>query len=94
MSGKIKINSERCKGCGLCITVCPRQALAISRDSNTLGHFPAEVISAECTGCSLCALICPDVAIEVYRQTGENDNQPAGSAETRGTSGESESKAV
>ena len=85
MSGKIKINRERCKGCGLCIPVCPRQSLAISRDSNKLGHFPAETVSPECSGCALCALICPEVAIEVYRQAGENDNQPAGSAETRET---------
>ncbi|HEC02773.1 MAG TPA: 4Fe-4S dicluster domain-containing protein [Phycisphaerales bacterium] len=67
MAGKIFIDSERCKGCGLCLAVCPKQIIVISKKSNRQGYFPAETDNCECTGCGACALICPDAVIEVYR---------------------------
>ena len=66
MAGKIKINTERCKGCGLCVAVCPKECLVISNKSNAKGYFPAEAKDSDCTACAACALICPDVVIEVY----------------------------
>ena len=42
MSGKITIDTERCKGCGLCVTVCPKNCIVISNRPNTIGYFPAE----------------------------------------------------
>jgi 2-oxoglutarate ferredoxin oxidoreductase subunit delta len=71
MAGKIKIDTERCKGCGLCVLVCPKGGIIISGKSNKKGYFPAEIKNppaAECTGCGLCAVICPDAAIEVFRE--------------------------
>ena len=68
MVGKIIIDTERCKGCGLCIAVCPKSSIIISKKSNKSGYFPAEATNAECTGCALCAIICPDVVIEVFRE--------------------------
>jgi 2-oxoglutarate ferredoxin oxidoreductase subunit delta len=66
--GKIKINSERCKSCGLCIAVCPKKLIIISKEANSQGFFPAEAgPDGECTGCALCAETCPDVAIEVWK---------------------------
>jgi 2-oxoglutarate ferredoxin oxidoreductase subunit delta len=67
MAGKIIIDIERCKGCGLCVAVCPKNGIAISKKSNKSGYFPAEAINVDCTGCAVCALVCPDVAIEVRR---------------------------
>jgi len=67
MAGKIIIDSERCKGCGLCVEVCPKSCIAISKKSNKSGYFPAQATNSDCTGCAACAIICPDVAIEVYR---------------------------
>jgi len=68
MSGKIKIDTERCKGCGLCVEVCPKKVIAISKHSNKNGYFPVEVVNIiDCFGCALCAIMCPDTAIEVYR---------------------------
>ncbi|MGC9029492.1 MAG: 4Fe-4S dicluster domain-containing protein [Desulfomonilaceae bacterium] len=77
MKGRITIDRERCKGCGLCILVCPMKQIAISDELNTKGYYPAcfleenapESGKSKCTGCALCALTCPDVAIEVYRET-------------------------
>lgn len=68
-NGTIKINSERCKGCGLCIEVCPQSSITISPQTNAMGYFVAEPCGDGCTGCGVCALICPDTAIEVYRET-------------------------
>jgi 2-oxoglutarate ferredoxin oxidoreductase subunit delta len=69
MAGKIIINTERCKGCGLCIQVCPKGGISISKQSNKGGYFPAEAKNVDCTACTACAIICPDVAIEVYRDS-------------------------
>ncbi len=67
MAGKIIIDTERCKGCGLCVVVCPKRTMVISERSNKHGYFPADTDNRNCTGCAACAVICPDVVIEVYR---------------------------
>ena len=66
--GKVVINPARCKGCKLCIEVCPKNVLVPSSKNNHLGIYVVELKKAgECIGCSRCAIICPDVAIEVYK---------------------------
>lgn len=66
---KMTVNEDRCKGCGLCITACPKKiiALAVHR-INRKGYNPAECVEpAKCIGCALCAVMCPDVAITVEK---------------------------
>lgn len=72
MAGKIIIGTERCKGCGLCVVVCPKNVIVISEKSNSIGYFPAKVNNNECTGCGSCAIICPDAIIEVLRDDSGN----------------------
>ena len=67
MVGKIIIDAERCKGCTLCVTVCPHNVIIISDKANSKGYFPAQSTGPDCTGCANCAIVCPDCAIEVYR---------------------------
>lgn len=66
--GKIHIDGQRCKGCLLCIEVCPQKCLIVSETINQSGHHPVEFrIEEACTGCGLCYQICPEVCIEVYK---------------------------
>lgn len=65
---KIEVDITRCKGCELCIVVCPEDVIALSEDFAPSGYYPAIPVKAEeCTGCKLCAYVCPDVAIEVWK---------------------------
>ena len=73
MAGRIIIDIERCKGCGLCVAVCPKNGIVISKKSNKSGYFSAQAVNADCTGCAVCALVCPDVAIEVQQDDSGKD---------------------
>lgn len=67
--GRIVINEERCKGCGLCVHFCPKGEIEMSAGFNSKGLHPGCFKdSGVCNGCAVCAIMCPDVAIEVYRQ--------------------------
>jgi len=71
--GKITVDRELCKGCHLCIEVCPTHSIEVSKSLNKKGYLPAQFIENPkegekgCTGCAQCATVCPEVAIEVYR---------------------------
>jgi 2-oxoglutarate ferredoxin oxidoreductase subunit delta len=67
--GKVVINIEYCKGCGLCTTACAKKLLAIGAQFNMTGYYTVEYRddAKACTGCALCAEMCPDVAIEVWK---------------------------
>ena len=66
---KLTFDTNRCKGCGLCVEACPKGLLAIARDKiNQKGHHPAEITDPKkCAGCAFCAMMCPDCVIEVER---------------------------
>lgn len=69
---KITIDSDRCKGCYLCIDVCPRNCIEQSGGPNAAGYYPAQFIEdSECLACALCGTVCPDVAITVIRDVNE-----------------------
>ncbi len=60
--GSLEVNKAWCKGCKLCIEVCPKAVLSL----NSLGKI--EVVQGDqCTGCSLCETMCPDYAIKVVK---------------------------
>lgn len=65
----IAVETDYCKGCGLCVSVCPEDLLALSEERSASGYRTAFLGDADrCTGCCFCARMCPDVAIEVYRE--------------------------
>jgi len=64
----IKINKDKCKGCLLCVSVCPAKIITKSKKLNKKGISAVDFsLSEKCTGCAMCAIICPDVCIEVYK---------------------------
>ena len=65
-TAKPKIDIEKCKGCLLCVSVCPGKALALSGELNERGlRYVILKDTDKCTGCGMCALVCPDCAIEI-----------------------------
>ncbi len=57
MAEKPVIDSERCQGCGLCVSVCGCGALVLVDNVVTV------VEVEECRWCALCELVCPNEAI-------------------------------
>lgn len=48
---------EWCKGCGICVTFCPKKVLEIKDDKVAIKDLKA------CIQCGQCELRCPDYAI-------------------------------
>ncbi len=68
-SGTVVFDTDRCKGCGLCIPACPKGVLAFSGKLNQSGYDVVHMAHPDaCIGCAFCALTCPDIVIEVYRE--------------------------
>lgn len=68
--GYILIHNDRCKGCDLCIPVCPVNIIVQgeSQSVNHLGWIPIKVDNMrQCTACKLCSIACPDQAIDVFK---------------------------
>ena len=58
----LKVHTNRCKGCGICVAFCPKQVLAISEIEKV------EVVAEDkCIQCGLCETRCPDFAIFVEK---------------------------
>jgi 2-oxoglutarate ferredoxin oxidoreductase subunit delta len=68
-SPKIVINEELCKGCGICISLCPLKNLGKSRELTSRGiYLPVEINEDKCTGCRICEHYCPDLAIYIVKE--------------------------
>jgi 2-oxoglutarate ferredoxin oxidoreductase subunit delta len=66
--GWVEIHSEECKGCALCIAVCPAGCLELSGELNHQGYHPVSYQGDGCRADGLCFYACPEPgAIEVFR---------------------------
>ena len=69
--GTIVVDTNRCKGCALCVEACPQKIIALARMVNASGYNYAELTDEDCIGCASCGIVCPDGCITVYRKKTE-----------------------
>lgn len=63
---KITIDKAWCKGCKLCIPVCPKQVFVMSKNRSDRGYLmPTAAAPERCINCKQCEYICPDFCISV-----------------------------
>ncbi len=69
---KVNVKNEWCKGCGICLSFCPKNVLALDDDGKVYAKDPDK-----CSGCGNCEIYCPDFAISLGRLDNESkqDNQ-------------------
>lgn len=59
---RFEITEEWCKGCDICVKMCPERCLRLN------DRLVAELADPQaCTGCGVCEWLCPDFAIRVQR---------------------------
>ncbi len=63
--GDIKVDFDKCIGCGLCIRACPGDSLVFNDDKKPI---PNEGVELSCASCGACMAICPSEAIEITRK--------------------------
>lgn len=63
----VLVDTERCKGCGLCVEVCAPRSLALDPiHVNAMGHHPVALVDPDsCTSCAKCARVCPEAALTI-----------------------------
>jgi MinD superfamily P-loop ATPase len=52
-----RIDREKCRGCGLCVSVCACGALVL------VDNVVTAIAVKECQWCALCEVVCPNGAI-------------------------------
>lgn len=72
LASYIHIEPENCKGCGLCIAVCPGKQLSFSGKFNQHSYNYMQAKNEACTACGLCYYACPEPgAIAVHKSAAE-----------------------
>ncbi len=68
----IKIIEPLCKGCYICVEVCPKRVFELAELPGPGGFKPVVIARPDdCIGCKLCEIYCPDFAVEVRERAPE-----------------------
>ena len=67
---KLTFKTDNCKGCGLCVDVCPKHVLRLAEDRiNKKGHHPVEAVNEkDGIACAFCATMGPDCIIRIEKE--------------------------
>jgi 2-oxoglutarate ferredoxin oxidoreductase subunit delta len=69
---KITLRPFYCKGCGLCVDICPTGTLLLTTNKRTRWGVSAIKSAPDyCIGCKMCEHRCPDFAILVDYEADE-----------------------
>jgi Fe-S-cluster-containing hydrogenase component 2 len=52
-----KVNNDLCTGCGICLDVCPMEAIQMKNDK--------AFVSEDCSECGVCVDECPNGALSL-----------------------------
>jgi len=55
----VKVNKDKCDGCGTCVDVCPVEVFEVIEEKSTVKN------PNECLACRACEVQCPNSAIEI-----------------------------
>ena len=58
----LSINEDMCSGCGICVALCPFEAIEIRMQN---GNRVAHLVTTLCKGCGVCGAACPSAVISV-----------------------------
>ncbi len=65
--GRVEVDANRCKACGLCMEFCPKDCFETGQGLNPLGFIPIRYREdSDCTACGNCASMCPDMALKIW----------------------------
>jgi 2-oxoglutarate ferredoxin oxidoreductase subunit delta len=62
---RIIVDEKLCKGCSICVNICPKKVFDISTQLSTGYNISTASKPQNCIACRLCEMSCPDFAIEV-----------------------------
>jgi 2-oxoglutarate ferredoxin oxidoreductase subunit delta len=69
VKGYIVVDTERCKGCEVCVPACPTNVIQLAKEVNGKGYHYSYMANPDaCIGCANCAIVCPDGVITVYKK--------------------------
>ena len=66
ISHRVHVYENLCKGCGICVVVCPTGTLQLENNKFSIYGVVAKVDAEDyCIGCRTCEMRCPDFAIRI-----------------------------
>ena len=73
---KVVFYHDWCKQCNICVSFCPKHALAMDADG-----YPQLAAPEQCNSCGLCEVLCPDFAVAVPAR--DRHSRPRGQSRKR-----------
>ncbi len=61
LSQDVVRNEAKCTNCGVCVPICPTEALKVDKETRKISFD-----NKKCIACELCVKICPPRAMEVH----------------------------